>query len=308
MRRARIRWCVLASVVAGVAAAACDAAGKPAPAGRAAKVTVRPRYEKGQMLHYNLKLSGATAWTPTIEGVKWGKMATDFTFVLKTKVLRKSGACTFFLMGEHLRSVGEGPKGAFGVDATRKKTRIKVKDRWQVSLDRSPLVKPMTMTFGPLGRYRYGTGLAPIAIYMLPHVDRRFWTLLTLAPVKEVAPGDKWEQEFQFPVPGAEGRPLRLKGKWEVLGWRKVRKQEVLAIALTAALDLKDSDLMLRNGDVVHVQSGTYKATGEVLWDVEGGRLCAATAEQKILVKVDKPSKRALRSECKCSLKLLGVK
>ena len=289
------------------------ASGTGAVAQDAAKVTVRPIYETGRMLQYRLRLSGATAWAPTIEGIRWGKMQTDFTFVLATKTLRRvglhKGCCTFRLLGEHLRSVGEGPKGAFGVDATRRRTQVKVKDRWQVSVaDRSPLRKDMTMTFGPRGGYRFGTGLLPVAIYMLPSVDHRFWTVLTIAPIREVGPGDSWEHEFDFPVPGAKGKPLKLTGTWQVTGWETYRGRKVLAMALQAALELKDSELVLRNGDRIHVTGGTYRASGTAKWDVAGGVLCFAEASQKLLVQADRPTKRALRSEARSTLELLAAR
>jgi len=276
------------------------------------KVKVRPVYEDGRALRYNLKLSGATAWAPTAKGLRWGKMQTDFTFVLATKAVRTAGlhkgSCTFRLGGEHLRSTGQGPEGAFGVDATRTTTRAKVKDRWQVTVqDRSPLRKDMTLTLGPLGGVRFGTGLAPIAIYFLPHVDHRFWTLLTVAPVREVAPGDGWEQDFDLPVPGTEGKPLELTGRWQVEGWESYRGRRVLGLTLSASMRLADTNLRLRNGDLIHVVSGSYQADGKAQWDVDAGVLCFATASQKLLATADKPSKRALRHEAECTLKLLAA-
>ena len=306
-------WMVAAAVGA-VLGMAIVATGEDAPA---EKVTVRPKYEDGRRLQYRLKLAGATAWAPTVEGVQWGKMETDFTFVLNTKAVRTTGlhkgCCTFDLLGEHLRSVGEGPKGAVGVDATRQGVQVKVEDRWQVTVaDRSPLLKDMTMTFGPMGAFRFGTRIGHLAIYVLPHVDHRFWTILTVAPAGPVAPGDKWRHEFQFPVPGAEGKPLDVAAEWRVTGWEEYRGRRVLALTLQAELGLTGSDLRLKNGDLIHVNTGAYRATGKVLWDVAGGVLCSATAEQKVLVKAvtkgPKPSPRALRSECKSSLQLLAAK
>lgn len=271
----------------------------------APKVSVRPSYVPGRKLQYNLKLSGATAWTPKPKGMHWGKMVTDFTFVLATKTIRESGACTFALLGEKLKSVANGPKGAVEVVADRKKARYKVEGKGQIETDETPLAKAMTVTFGPLGAVRFHTGIVHVAPYLLPHVDRRFWALLTLAPVSDVAPGDKWEDSFDLPVPGGVGRPLKLTGKWQALGWQTYRRQKVFATALTAELKLDDSELILKNGDRVHVTSGTYEAVGKVLWNVDRGLLCFATATQKILIKADKPTPRALRSEHKCTLQLL---
>ena len=308
MKRQPMLRCV-ASMAAAVLLAAAPPAGAQAPGA----VKVRPIYEQGRRLRYQLTLSGATAWAPTVQGVTWGKMKTDFTFVLATKVLRttglQKGCCTFRLLGEHLRSEGSGANGAFGGDATRDRTRVKVKDRWQVTVqDRSPLRKDMTLTLGPLGGFRFGTRLGGLVLYMLPHVDHRFWTLLTIAPNRDVAPGDHWEQAFEFPVPGSTGKPLKLTGKWQEAGWERYRGRSVLALTLAAELDLKDANVMLKNGDLVHVTSGTYKAEGKAKWDVAGGVLCHATASQKVLIKADQPGRRALRSECESTLQLLAAR
>ena len=270
---------------------------------------IRLDFKAGRLLRYNLKLSGQTAWTPRVRGVDWGQMATDFTFTLRPKVLRPDGACTFDLLGETLQSAGHTAKGKIAVAATRQKSKLKARGKGSlgVSSDKSPLQKPMTLTFGPRGEFRFGTGLMPLAIYMLPHVDHRFWTVLTVAPYKPVAPGDQWEVDFQLPVPGAKGKPLNVRGKWKVLGRQRYGTQDVLAIGLAAELDLKDSNVLLKNGEGIHVATGSYSAAGKVLWDVEAGVLCSATAEQHILLASDLPTPRALRSESQCSLRLVGL-
>ena len=71
---------------------------------------------------------------------------------------------------------------------------------------------------------------------------------------------------------------------------------------------IKDSQVLLRNGDLIHVSSGTYKASGEAAWDVGAGALYSATANQRILIQADRPTSRALRSVADCSLKLLKTK
>ena len=304
-------WRACRAVLSAASAVAVALAAATAPAADAVgpgKVKIRPTHEAGRMLRYQLKVGGTTAWAPAAEGVDWGKLNTDFTFVLSTKTLRENGACTYSLLGEHLRSIGEGPKGAFGIDATRRRTQIKIKDLWQVSTDASPLTKPMTMTFGPLGGYRFGTGLLPLAPYMLEHVDPRFWTLLTIAPLKEVGPGDGWKETFDVSLPGSKGKPLRLTGSWRVLGWQSWQGRRVLAMTLEAEWTIKDTSVVIENGDALHVASGSYKAKGLARWDVANGVLCHAAADQKVLIKVDKPKPAAMRSECDCSVQLLGLK
>lgn len=287
---------------------------EPAMANQNAKkqpgpVKIRLNFQAGQLLRYNLKLSGQTAWTPPVRGADLGQMATEFTFTLRAKALRPGGACTFDLLGETLQSAGQTAKGRIAVAASRQKSKLKARGKGSlaVSSDKSPLQKPMTLTFGPRGEFRFGTGLMPLAIYMLPHVDHRFWTLLTVAPARPVAPGDQWDVDFQLPVPGAKGKPLNVKGEWKVLGWQRYGSREVLAIGLAAQLDLKDSNVLLKNGDLIHVVAGTYGAAGKVLWDVEGGALCSATAEQQISITSDLPIRRALRSQSTCSLQLVGL-
>jgi hypothetical protein len=165
----------------------------------------------------------------------------------------------------------------------------------------------MTITIGPRGEFRFGTGLVPLVIYMLPHVDHRFWTLLTVAPQKAASPGDKRQIDFDLPVPGAKGKPPGITSTWEVLGWQKRSRRDVLPVRLSAKLEINDSNFILKNGDQIHVTTGTYEAEGTALWDVENGLLHSATADQKILLTADQPVPRALRSESRCTLQLLGV-
>ena len=74
-----------------------------------------------------------------------------------------------------------------------------------------------------------------------------------------------------------------------------------------ANLDLENSNVLLRNGEEIHVSKGGYRAAGKVLWDVEAGLLWSARAEQAILITADAPIPRALRSRARCTLELLGV-
>ncbi len=293
-------------IVAGEVRAGAAKRNRPEPA---VPVEIRLDFDAGRLLRYHLQLSGQTAWTPHLQGVDWGQMATEFTFTLRPKAFRPDGSCTFELLGESLQSAGQTAKGKIAVAASRQQSKLKARGKHSlaVSSEKSPLQKPMSLTIGPRGALRFGTGLAPLAIYMLPHVDHRFWTLLTVAPAKPVAPGDQWDADYQLPVPGAEGEPLNVQGRWEVTGREKYGSQDVLAIRLVALLDLKGSNVLLKNGDRIHVAKGTYSATGKVLWDVEHGVLCSATAQQQILLASDLPVPRALRSASKCSLRLVGL-
>ncbi|MDP6637139.1 MAG: hypothetical protein QGG42_19745 [Phycisphaerae bacterium] len=275
---------------------------------RSSKVLIRSKFVPGRVMRYNLKLSGTAAWTPHDKKLGWGKMDTDFTFDLATKVIRDSGACTFNLAGQALESSASGPKGRLKIIADRKKAKLKIGDSWLTPSNKSPLAKPMTLTQGPLGGVRFTTGTAPIVIYLLPHVDLRFWNLLTIAPLGKVAVGDEWAEKFNLHVPGSKGKPLELTGRWKVLGYQTHRGRKVLALGLAVTMDLKNSKVMLKNGDLIYVHSGSYRAEGKAMWDVSRGVLCFASANQKILVQADKAKTRALRSEHKCTLELKSFK
>ncbi len=271
------------------------------------KVLIRPKYVPGQLQQYRLQLYGEWLWTPKHKALTWGRMKTDCRYTLATKVIRDSGACTFTVLGEYLNSAAQGPDGSIEVEASRKETAIRINGKYQANSDKGLLAKPMTITLGPLGVARYGTGLAPVAIYFLPHIDRRFWNALVVAPLKEVAPGDGWDVQFNVAVPGGTGKPLAVKARWVVQKWRSHRGRRVLPLLLEAELDLKNSNILLRNGDLAHIARGTYKAEGTALWDVDNGLLAAAEARQRIDIRADSPVIRTHRSDIRCSLDLLAA-
>jgi hypothetical protein len=142
---------------------------------------------------------------------------------------------------------------------------------------------------------------------MLPHVEHHFWTLLTTAPLQPVASGDGWEVDFSLPVPGAKGKPLKLKGKWSVLPRETRSRASLVPIELKANLDLENSNVILKNGEKIHVSKGSYVAAGKAYWDVGAGLLRSAAAKQAILITSDAPVPRALESRAQCSLELLDV-
>ena len=292
------------AVVAGESAAADEADKKQQDA---KSVVVRLKFEPGRLMRYNITLAGQTAWTPALPQGQWGQMATDFTFVLRTKTVRPDASCTFDLLGETLRCTGQSAKGRIDVAANRQRVKLGLHGRDSLGLagDRSPLAKPMTVTLAPRGQWRFGTGLAPMAIFMLPNVDHRFWTQLTTAPKDPVTPGDDWQLELNLPVPGSKGLPLKVRCTSRVAGWEKADGRNLLAIESEAKLELKDTNLLLNNGDKIHVVAGNYHARGKALWDVEAGYLFSAEAHQQLAADADLPIQRQLRSENRCKLRLL---
>ena len=100
MKRWQTGW-LAAVALAGAVQAAPPAGKKPAAAG---KVKIRPKYVEGRAWGYQLKLSGATAWAPAAKGLQWGKMTTDFTFVL----LPKASSGTYKASGEASWDVAAG--------------------------------------------------------------------------------------------------------------------------------------------------------------------------------------------------------
>ena len=302
----KIAWIAAAAMAVAMIPPA-TAQDRDAAVGADGKVLIRPTYVERRTLRYHLKATGTTAWTPAQTALGWSKGTTDFTFGLRAKAVRESGACTLAVVGENLSSVAQSHKGSNEISATPERFKLVVNGKSFTTREHNPLTKETTVTLGPLGAYRFGTGVAPLMVYMLPGADKIFWTLLTTAPVDKVGPGDAWSKQFDLPVPGGQGRPLRVTGKWKVIGWETYRGQKVLAMALAGELALEDSTLLLKNGDRAHVHSGSYQAEGKVLWDVEHGVLCSAAAKQKLLIKADRPTFRALRSEHSATLKFLGV-
>jgi len=269
---------------------------------------VRPVYEEGRLLGYTLALKGAVAWSPAVEGLSFVSSETDFAFALRGKAVRGDGSCTFELIGRSLRSTGEIDKGKIGIEADREGWRVRVENRWHVRGEQSPLTREMTVTFGALGEWRFGTGLLPIMPYMLPTVDRGFWSLVTTAPREPVKIGDAWEQRFDVPVPGAKGEPLVLTASWRVKGWQRHRGRQCLAIAIDAAMPVTEFETVLDNGDRLIAEGGTAEAHGVALWDLERGTLSYANVKQKLLIRAGGTQRRALRAEVTATLDLTDFK
>lgn len=293
---------VTAAVIPSTSA---DAAPPQRPLANDDPVTIRLNVQPGHLLRYNFNATGQTAWAPMQKNTNWGQMATDFTYVLRAKTLRPDGSCTFELLGEQLHSTGETDKGKIDVKLDRQKVKIKPRGGLGIKSKKSPLENAMTVTLGPQSEYRFGTGLGPIAIYMLPHIDRHFWTFLTIAPADPVAPGDQWEKEFNLPLPGAAGEPLQVEVTWSVSGRKRSGNTDVLAISLAAEIDLVDTNLLMKNGDNLHIAKGKFVASGKALWDVRHGILRSATGKQQYLLSADRPTRRELRSQSTASMRLL---
>lgn len=304
-----VTLCVVAlAALAEAGAAPKGKAGVVASKGDpAAKVLIRPKYAVGQQRQYRLQLYGGAAWTPAHQALAWGRMKTDLRYVLAAKVVRPSGACTFNVVGQYLNSAGQGPKGSIEVEASRTETAVRLNGKHQVNSNKGLLARPMTVTLGPRGAYRFSTGLAPVAIYLLPHVDRRFWTALTVAPLAKVAPGDGWTVDLDVAVPGSKGKPLSVQGTWAAGKFKSHGGRKVMPLTLSVKLDLKDANVLLKNGDRAHVARGVYEAHGTALWDVDNGLLVAAEAVQDVHILADAPSRRELKSEVKCTLELLAA-
>ena len=272
------------------------------------RMQIRLNLNEGHLIRYQLEIEGKTGWTPPIDEVDFGHMATQFVFTMRAKAKRPDGAWTFELLGEQLRSAGETSKGRLDAVLDRQQAKIAAAGKGSIQLPNSPLSKPMTMKLSPQGEYQFGTGLAPLAIFMLPHVDFRFWNLLTRSPDEPVEIGDEKEVDQDVPLPGTEGEPLRVRSKAKVLGWEKYRNRRVLAVGLAARLDLADTEILLKNGDRVRIARGQYDAEGKALWDVETGLLCSADARQEIQLRTEGRDARAFKSRNRTVLTMLKDK
>lgn len=272
------------------------------------KHLIRLKFREGRRLKYRLQVKGGADWKPRKQGLTWGKLDTEFTFKLEGKTIRDSGACTFDLAGERLKSTVKGPKGTLSVSATRSSWEVSPQGGRRIVLPDSPLKKPMTITIGPRGGFRGSTGLYPILPCFAVHVDLVFWTLLTVAPAEPVGVGDEWAVDFNVQLPDSRGKPLHVAGKGKVTGWEKYRGRRCLVIKLEAKAELEDTTITLRNGDSLHIKSGKYEVAGKAMWDVDAGLLCSAEAECELKVISDKPSQTTLTGQATSKLTLVSGK
>jgi len=282
-----------------------------APSTDAAKETkhlIRWKFGEGRELKYNWRVKSDLRWYPQRAGLKWRKVDTDITFELKEKLVRESGACTFEVRGENLKSTVKGPKGTWTISATERSARISTPGESAKETVKSPFEREMTLTIGPRGGVRYGTGLGLIAPYFRIGVDNIFWRLLTTAPREPVGVGDHWRADFKLRLPDSAGEPLNVKGEARVPGWKEFKGHKCLVIRLDAKLTLKDTTVTFRNGDRRHIRKGRYEVSGVALWDARRGILCAAEAEGQIRLDTDKPNKTVLKGKGSARLRLLSTK
>ena len=270
---------------------------------------IRPKFWEDQKLKYRLEVEGDVRWTPKKPALLWGKVDTEFVFTLTEKAIREDGACIFDLAGERLKSKVDGPEGRVSVSATRSQWEVQREGhRRYIMREKNPLKNPMTVTIGPRGEFRGGTGLAPIARFFVAHMDRKFWDLLTVAPAEEVNVGDKWRADFKLQLPDSRGEPLQVDVEAKVTGWKKYGAHNCLVCELRAKAELKNTEVMLRNGDRIEVKSGKYEARGNVMWDLKQGLLCSAEAESTLSIICTKRSKTSFTGKAKAKLKLLSAR
>lgn len=287
-----------------LAASVLTLCARPTRAAESKKYLIRPNWREGERLKCRLEVEADVGWDPKKTGLSWVEVDTEFDFELKGKALRESGACTFELNGKRLKASAKGPEGKLSISADESKATIRSsKSNHSLKVD-SPFTRPMTATLGPLGGFRYGTGLYPVAPYFWVGVDRLFWRILTTAPQKEVGVGDEWEVDFAVHIPDSTGEPLHIAGKAEVTGWENVGDRKCLVVKMKGKTELEDTTVTLKNGDRVHVDQGRYEVAGKALWDVKEGLLRRAEAECELRVSADEPYRSTLKGRARAKLKV----
>lgn len=272
------------------------------------KYLLRWKFGEGRTLKYNWQVESELRWQPQRSDLTWVAVDTDFTFELKEKLVRESGACTFNLYGKNLKGKVKGPEGTLTIDATERSARIKRADKSATIKADSPFEKEMTVTIGPRGAVRYGTGVWPIAPFFHVGVDNIFWHILTTAPSREVAVGDKWDVDFNLRLPDSRGNPLHVTGTGRVTGWKTIKGHKCLALKLECVLELKDTTVTFKNGDQRHINKGRYEVSGTAMWDTRQGILCGAEANGELLLDTDQPDKSTLKGKGRTKLSLLSAK
>jgi len=270
---------------------------------------IRPKFWEDQKLKYRLEVEGDVRWTPKKPALIWGQVATEFVFTLTEKAIREEGACVFDLAGERLKSKGDGPEGRVSLSATESQWEVQREgQRRYIMREKNPLKNPMSVTIGPRGEFQDGMGLVPIAGFFVTHMDRKFWDLLTVAPAEEVNVGDKWRADFKLQLPDSRSDPLQVRVEGKVTGWKKYGAHNCLVCELRAKGELKRTEVMLRNGDRVKVESCLYEARGQIMWDLKQGLLCSAEAESVVKIASIKSEKTSFNGKAKAKLKLLSAR
>jgi hypothetical protein len=253
------------------------------------EVLVRPRYVVGQSLHYRWHLESESRWQPPVAGAEWGTMRTDFQFTLAADRMQPDGGCLFGLHGNYLESVAEGPKGAIGIRATPEKGQLLLGRKWLRPGSKTPLMGPMSITFGPRFQVTASKGVEPLALYFLPGGDPRIWLALMAAPQDPVRPGQRWNQSFTLPVKELGDRPLQVDVVFRVdeISYGNVGKVVLIRVAAQLALD--DFELQLKGAGPIHVTAGRLSIDGSARWLVDRGVLQQVVAEQRLTARSDRP-------------------
>lgn len=272
------------------------------------KYLIRRHFKDEKKLTYAMSIQGSGSWSPKKDGMSSGDSSTEFQFSLVPKTVRESGACTYDLIGETLKAKAETAKGSAYVYATRSGCSLRLGRLKTTDNKANPLLHDMSITFGPRNMLLYGTGLQHIVLFFGVHVDPRFWGVLTMAPQDPVGVGDEWSTDFKVQVPDTKGLPLDVKAQAKVTGWDTYKGRRCLVGRMTAELELKDTWVTLKNGDRIRVDKGKYTAEGKVLWDVQKGLICYATAQNTLTVRADKPDRKSLTYKVSCTLRLLADK
>ena len=277
---------------------------------QSSEILIRPDYREGETLNYNLLLQANSRWNPTEEGQSWVVLETDFTFGLRTKAIRPSGAATFTLHGQKLAARGDSHKGVLGIETNTKRTRLLTHKGWTDFMERSPFDgdPEMTLTLGDRFQPLFSTHTVGLRACLLPQVNHAFWWLLTTAPKDPVTLGSEWEDQFKWQIPhAAPGNPLQVRVRVQVLPQRTYRKQPVIPIRITARMTLEDTEAILRNGDKVTIDKAVYEADGTAYWHVARGILCFAKAEESLKGQTRNHPRRQINHQAEATLKLLST-
>ncbi len=258
---------------------------------------IEPTFRIGDRFHYTWHLENELSWSPAVKGADWVTMSTDFEFFLDAKYLHGDGGCLFEIEGKNLESVAESAKGKLGLRAMPTEASLLLGKNWLNPGPNTPLAKPMTVTIGKRFQATASTGLDSIALFFLPGVDPRVWFAMTTAPQGELSVGDAWAQEFDLPIPGAEGEPIHVVISIEVAGVETIKDVPVLTIRATGELNLADTNVRMKDGQNLHILHGRYEAVGVAKWDGQRGILRFAEVEQSLRATADEPETRRLASK-----------
>lgn len=242
----------------------------------AAKVRLLYQFQPDQTITYELKMSGSGTTTVTPEGadipVATVPMELTGVMVMTQKVVQMydDGSAAIEMLSDgidmHIRMETEGEPQEIDLTITKDKMTVSgPQGEQEIDLAAAgmsgPMIGfPMRMRMTRRGEIVWfsGEGLERLSQMTGMDLSQMMKPSETPFPDRELAPGDSWEYEMEFPVPGSEDR-AEMKMKADLLAVATDEGCRIATVSLNGDIDL--------SGMTVETPSGPGKPAAEVTFD-----------------------------------------